>query len=57
MATVQKIGDSMKDFIIHDEEDKNLPRLINLIGIDSPGLTASPAISEYVNQIVKEIYE
>jgi L-2-hydroxyglutarate oxidase LhgO len=57
MATVQKIGDSMKDFIIRDEEDKNLPRLINLIGIDSPGLTASPAISEYVNQIVKEIYE
>ncbi len=57
MATVQKVGDTMKDFIIRDESDKNLPRLINLVGIDSPGLTASPAIAEYVNNIIEEIYK
>jgi len=36
-----------RDFIIKEESDKGLPGFINLIGIDSPGLTASPAIAEY----------
>jgi len=34
------------DFII--EEAPDVQRFINLIGIDSPGLAAAPAISEYV---------
>jgi L-2-hydroxyglutarate oxidase LhgO len=40
------------DFVI--ERDSNYPAFINLTGIDSPGLTSSPAIAKYVTKIVKE---
>ena len=46
-----KIGTSENpyaDFYIHHEKDKGYPRWINLIGIESPGLTASIAIGEDV---------
>lgn len=52
---LQKKGEPIKDFIIAHEIDKGFPGLINLIGIDSPGLTASPAIARYVEKIVEEI--
>lgn len=52
---LQGPGDRQKDFIIHHEEDKGLPGLINLIGIESPGLTASPAIAKMVGEIVNEL--
>ncbi len=45
---LQKPGDAVRDFIIREESDKGLPGLVNLIGIESPGLTASPAIAAYV---------
>jgi L-2-hydroxyglutarate oxidase LhgO len=46
-----------RDFIIKHEADKGFPGLINLIGIESPGLTASPAIAQYVSKIYDdEIY-
>lgn len=41
-----------KDFII--EEDKVVKNFINLIGIDSPGLTCANEIGKYVVGIVKE---
>lgn len=41
-----------RDFIIRDETDKGLPGFINLIGIESPGLTASLAISRKVRRLV-----
>ncbi len=41
-----------KDFVI--EESPYRPGLINLIGIESPGLTASPAIAEYVVNIIAQ---
>ncbi|MEI6091864.1 MAG: NAD(P)/FAD-dependent oxidoreductase [bacterium] len=47
-------GSLDKDFIIHEESDKNLAGLINLIGIESPGLTASLAIAEYVEIMINE---
>jgi len=50
---LQEPGAEIKDFVIRDESDKGLVRLINLIGIESPGLTASPAIAEYVASLVK----
>ena len=40
-----------RDFVIRHEEDSGFPGFINLIGIESPGLTASPAIAEYVSKI------
>ncbi|MBN2245332.1 MAG: NAD(P)/FAD-dependent oxidoreductase [Candidatus Aminicenantes bacterium] len=42
-----------RDFIIQEESDKDLPGLINLIGIESPGLTAAPAIGEFVADLIK----
>lgn len=52
---LQKPGEDVKDFVIRDEWDKGLPGFINLIGIESPGLTASPAIAEYVGSMVEDI--
>ena len=49
---LQAKGQGFRDFVIRDETDKGLPGLINLIGIESPGLTASPAIAQYVAEIV-----
>ena len=40
------------DFVI--ERDKKYTKAINLIGIDSPGLTSSLAIAEYVKSIIKK---
>ena len=46
--------DGFRDFVIRDEGDKGLPGLINLIGIESPGLTASPSIARYAKDMVTE---
>jgi glycerol-3-phosphate dehydrogenase len=43
----------MTDFII--ERDPEFPRVIQLMGIESPGLTSAPAIAEHVNELVAEI--
>lgn len=48
---LQGSTDGFRDFIIRHETDKDLFGLINLIGIESPGLTSAPAISELVNEI------
>ncbi len=48
-------GEAERDFVIHHEEDRGLPGLINLIGIESPGLTAAPAIGRYVKNLVEKI--
>ncbi len=41
------------DFII--EEVKDAPGFIDVAGIESPGLSASPAIGEYVAEMVQEL--
>ena len=53
---VQKQGEPMKDFIIRHEADRGLENFINLVGIESPGLTSSPAIGRYVAGLVEEIF-
>ncbi|MFC1952442.1 NAD(P)/FAD-dependent oxidoreductase [Chloroflexota bacterium] len=53
---LQPPGGDFRDFVIKDESDKGLPGFINLIGIESPGLTASPAIAEYVWILIKEMF-
>ena len=50
---LQAPGQGFRDFVIADETDRGLPGMINLIGIESPGLTASPAIARYVAGMVK----
>ncbi|MEA1958209.1 MAG: NAD(P)/FAD-dependent oxidoreductase [Chloroflexota bacterium] len=51
-AKLQGPDDDIRDFVIREESDRDLPGLIDLIGIESPGLTASPAIARYVGGIV-----
>jgi len=41
------------DFII--QRDPQFPSVVQLIGIESPGLTSAPAIAEHVKQLVSEI--
>jgi len=52
---IQKPGEPMKDFVIRDEKERELPGLINLIGIESPGLTSSPAIGRYVGAMAEKM--
>ena len=49
---LQAKGEPSRDFVISEEEEKGYPGLINLIGIESPGLTASLAIAEYVGNMI-----
>jgi glycerol-3-phosphate dehydrogenase len=46
-------GKGIADFVI--TRDANVPRAIHLVGIESPGLTAAPAIAEHVSKLVAEI--
>lgn len=48
---LQEDGSGFRDFIIIEESANGFPGFINLIGIESPGLTASLAIAEHVKQI------
>ncbi|MGA2671559.1 MAG: NAD(P)/FAD-dependent oxidoreductase [Dehalococcoidia bacterium] len=49
---LQGPGEAFRDFVIAHEEKLGFPGLINLIGIESPGLTASLAIARYVGRIM-----
>lgn len=41
-----------QDFLIEGPRDHSVPGLINLFGIESPGLTSSLAIADYVAELV-----
>ena len=47
--------DIFRDFIIQDEMDNGVPGFINLIGIESPGLTSSLSIAKIVNEMVESM--
>jgi len=51
---LQAPGQPPRDFVIQHEADRGLEGLVNLIGIDSPGLTASPAIAREVGRILSQ---
>jgi L-2-hydroxyglutarate oxidase LhgO len=44
--------EAFRDFVIAEESQKGFPGLINLIGIESPGLTACLAIAKYVASLL-----
>lgn len=50
---LQNESGAYRDFEIKEEADKGLAGFINLIGIESPGLTASPAIAKYVRGLLR----
>lgn len=47
-------GESARDFYIQCSDEHGVPELINLYGIESPGLTSSIAIGEYVAGLVTD---
>jgi L-2-hydroxyglutarate oxidase LhgO len=51
---LQGPNDGFKDFVIRHEKDRGLFGFINLVGIESPGLTAAPAIAEFVSEIYEK---
>ena len=44
---LQGPGDKFRDFVISED----LPGFVNLVGIESPGITAAPAIARYVKSL------
>ena len=46
---LQRPGGPVVDFYIAEESARGFPGFINLIGIESPGLTASLAIADHVS--------
>jgi L-2-hydroxyglutarate oxidase LhgO len=54
---LQKPGDPTRDFIIKNEAEKGHPNFINLIGIESPGLTSCLAIAKYVGAMIRGVAE
>jgi len=46
-------GKGIADFVI--TRDSNVPQAIHLVGIESPGLTAAPAIAEHVSKLAAEV--
>ena len=48
---MNKKDQSMRDFIIEGSEIHNVSNLINLYGIESPGLTSSLAIAEHITSL------
>ena len=50
---LQEAGGDFKDFVIREESAEGLPGLVDLIGIESPGLTSSPAIAGYVCRLIE----
>jgi L-2-hydroxyglutarate oxidase LhgO len=53
-AKLQGPGEGFRDFVVGEESARGLPGLVNLIGIDSPGLTSAPAIAERVAALLGE---
>ncbi len=49
---LQGPGEEPRDFVICEETDRGRPGLINLVGIESPGLTSSLAIGRYVKKML-----
>jgi L-2-hydroxyglutarate oxidase LhgO len=45
-------GEGFRDFVVSEESGRGLPGLVNLVGIESPGLTAAPALAEHVVELV-----
>ena len=49
---LQAPGVPAGDFVIQDESTHGVPGLVNLFGIESPGLTSSLAIGEWVSHLL-----
>ena len=52
---LQGPGEDVRDFVISEENRLGLPGWVNLVGIESPGLTACMAIAKRVSNLVQQI--
>lgn len=50
---LQAEGEPVKDFVICHEHKRGFESFINLVGIESPGLTSAPAIAKYVLNLLQ----
>jgi L-2-hydroxyglutarate oxidase LhgO len=50
---LQAPGEPPRDFVVSEETERGLPGFVDLIGIDSPGLTAALAIADHVAVLLK----
>jgi len=50
---LQGPGDGFRDFVVADGAGVGAPGTVHLVGIESPGLTASPAIARRVAGILR----
>jgi L-2-hydroxyglutarate oxidase LhgO len=49
-AKLQGSGEGFRDFVVAEETARGLPGFVDLVGIDSPGLTSALAIAEEVER-------
>ena len=49
---IQGPGEAARDFVVSGPKDHGVAGLVNLFGIESPGLTSSMAIGEYVAEML-----
>jgi len=49
---IQRQGDPVRDFYIIEESARGNPGFVNLIGMESPGMTSCLAIAEYVLKLI-----
>jgi len=49
---LQAPGQGFRDFVIAEEKARGLPGFVNLVGIESPGLTTALAIAEEVGRLL-----
>jgi L-2-hydroxyglutarate oxidase LhgO len=54
---LQGPGEDIRDFVIQEESRLGLPGWVNLIGIESPGLTACLAIAKKVAHLIEPLME
>ncbi|HRX90026.1 MAG TPA: FAD-dependent oxidoreductase, partial [Steroidobacteraceae bacterium] len=47
-------GEPAGDFLVQQSDAHGVPNLINLLGIESPGLTSSMALGDYVAERIAE---
>jgi len=52
-AKLQPEGGAVRDFVVEEESGRGLPGLVNLIGIESPGLTACMSIADRVKELMR----
>jgi L-2-hydroxyglutarate oxidase LhgO len=52
---IQKPGTPLRDYYISEESERGYPGFINLIGMESPALTSSISIAQYINSLIVKL--